>query len=255
MVYQIGYEACKPDHRFGPCIRDFYVFHFVVSGKGFFKVRNRTFPLQKGDAFLVPAGMIFEYYADPADPYEYYWVGFNSVNAEEIMQNIGFLAGDNYVWHADDFEAMKALMVELCDYDERFKQNYLCILGKFYALLGYLAKNNPIFEGSNATSSLMNKLVLFVENNYADDISVEEMAEYVNLHRSNVYRLFKNVYNTSPQKFLVDYRIDRALYLLKNSQMSIKEIAYATGFSTPSYFCKMFKKKHFKTPQEARKLL
>ena len=97
--------------------------------------------------------------------------------------------------------------------------------------------------------------MLFIENNYADDITVETMAEYVNLHRSNVYRLFKCAYNTSPQKFLADYRIDRALYLLKNSQMSIKEIAYATGFSDPSYFCKMFKKKHLKTPQEARKLL
>lgn len=254
MIYQLGYEACKPDHAFGACIRDFFVFHFVVSGKGFFKVKNKTYNLKRGDGFLVPAGMVFEYYADPNDPYEYYWVGFNSVNSEEIMQNLGFLTDDIYVRHADDFEKMKSLMVELCGGDDCDGQNYLTILGRFYNLLGYLAKNNPVF-GSGKTSTIMNKLVLFVENNYADDISIESMAEYVNLHRSNVYRLFKSVYNTSPQKFLADYRIDRALYLLKNSELSIKEIAYATGFSNPSYFCKMFKKKHLKTPQEARKLL
>lgn len=255
MIYQIGYEKCKSDHRFGPCIRDFYVFHFVVSGRGYFKVKDKVFELKKGDGFLVPAGILFEYYAEPSDPYEYYWVGFNGVNSEEILQNLGFLKDDCYVRPAEDFETMKQFMVDLCDYDENVKQNYLRILGDFYKVLGYLSNNNPIFEASTSSSSIMKKLMLFIENNYADNITVENMAEYVNLHRSNVYRLFKCVYNTSPQKFLADYRIDRALYLLKNSQMSIKEIAYATGFSDPSYFCKMFKKKHLKTPQEARKLL
>ncbi len=254
MIYQIGYEACRPDHSFGPCIRDFYVLHFIVSGRGYFKVKGSVFELKKGDCFIVPAGCVFEYYAEPTDPYEYYWVGFNGVNSEEIMQNLGFL-NDCYVRPAEDFDTMKQLMVELCDYDENSKQNYLHILGNFYTVLGYLADKNPIFEASASSSSIMKKLMIFIENNYADDITVENMAEYVNLHRSNVYRLFKNSYNTSPQKFLADYRIDRALYLLKNTRMSIKEIAYATGFADPSYFCKMFKKKHLKTPQEARKLL
>ena len=204
---------------------------------------------------MVPAGVLCEYYTEASDPYEYYWVGFNGVNSEEIMQNLGFLKDDRYVRPAEDFDTMQRLMVELCDYDECSKQNYLRILGNFYNVLGYLSENNPIFEGGTSSSSIMKKLMLFIENNYADDITVENMAEYVNLHRSNVYRLFKYAYHTSPQKFLADYRIDRALYLLKNTQMSIKEIAYATGFSDPSYFCKMFKKKHLKTPQEARKLL
>ena len=118
MIYQIGYEKCKSDHRFGPCIRDFYVFHFVVSGRGYFKVKDKVFELKKGDGFLVPAGILFEYYAEPSDPYEYYWVGFNGVNSEEILQNLGFLKDDCYVRPAEDFETMKQLMVDLCDYDE-----------------------------------------------------------------------------------------------------------------------------------------
>ena len=165
MLYQIGYEACRPDHSFGPCIRDFYVLHFIVSGKGYFKVKDKVFELKKGDSFLVPARVVFEYCADPSDPYEYYWVGFNGVNSEEIMQNIGFLKNDSYVIPAKDFNVMKRLMVELCDYEENSKQNYLRILGSFYNVLGYLSDNNPIFEASTSSNSIMQKLMIYIENN------------------------------------------------------------------------------------------
>ena len=68
-IYQIGYEKCEPTHFFGPTIRDFYVLHFLVSGKGEDQVRGRTIPLKKGDCFLVIPNEPIFYRADPEDPY------------------------------------------------------------------------------------------------------------------------------------------------------------------------------------------
>ena len=67
-IYQIGYEKCEPTHFFGPTIRDFYVLHFLVSGKGEYQVRGRTIPLKKGDCFLVIPNEPIFYRADPEDP-------------------------------------------------------------------------------------------------------------------------------------------------------------------------------------------
>ena len=60
-------SKCEPTHFFGPTIRDFYVLHFLVSGKGEYQVRGRTIPLKKGDCFLVIPNEPIFYRADPED--------------------------------------------------------------------------------------------------------------------------------------------------------------------------------------------
>ena len=52
-VYNVGYQLCDAGYQWGPGIRDHYLIHYVISGKGTYEVNNETHSLSAGDAFLV----------------------------------------------------------------------------------------------------------------------------------------------------------------------------------------------------------
>ena len=54
-----GYENCAPEHSYGPCARDYYMIHYVVSGKGKFKTGEKTYSLTAGDMFLFSPRAVF----------------------------------------------------------------------------------------------------------------------------------------------------------------------------------------------------
>ena len=64
-----GTEACTPGHHFGPAMRDYYKIHYVLNGKGTFEVAGKTYPLQKGQGFLIVPHSVVHYKADQDDPW------------------------------------------------------------------------------------------------------------------------------------------------------------------------------------------
>ena len=83
-VYNVGFQKCDPLYQWGPGIRDHYLIHYIISGKGYYKIKNTTFTLQTGDSFLVYPNTEVLYFADETDPWEYAWVGFTGSDASMI---------------------------------------------------------------------------------------------------------------------------------------------------------------------------
>ena len=52
-VYNVGFQRCDSLYQWGPGIRDHYLIHYIISGKGFYKIGKRTYELQAGGSFLV----------------------------------------------------------------------------------------------------------------------------------------------------------------------------------------------------------
>ena len=68
-----GYETCKNSYGYGPATRLNWVFHFIVSGKGFFQINNKQYTLTSGMMFVIPPFAETYYEADAEDPWEYIW--------------------------------------------------------------------------------------------------------------------------------------------------------------------------------------
>lgn len=88
-LYQCGFQHCAPLHSFGPAIRDHYLIHCVLSGKGTFQVGERKFPLSAGQGFLIHPDISTTYTADATDPWYYCWVGFGGDGCAAIMSQCG----------------------------------------------------------------------------------------------------------------------------------------------------------------------
>lgn len=112
----------------------------------------------------------------------------------------------------------------------------------------------PEESDPTAVSLFITRFKDVVEARLTDsDISVEDLAEDMNLSRVQLYRKVKAVTGSSPVELLRTARLNRAYQLLLTTDKSVSEVAYAVGFTAPSYFTKCFKEEYGMVPGDVRK--
>lgn len=136
-----GHQKCEPSQRWGKGVREQFILHFIVSGKGTYITPEGSFSLSAGDVFLIRPLTEIEYFADNDDPWEYYWVNFGGSDADAILGKTDFSASSP-VMHgcgADVAAAMENILS--CPAKELFENVELT--GRLYILLSLLIKNPP----------------------------------------------------------------------------------------------------------------
>lgn len=94
------------------------------------------------------------------------------------------------------------------------------------------------------------KAILYIKQNYDKSICLNELGKFVGYTPNHFQRIFTDITGISPQKYLENVRIKNAKFLLSQNELSVADIAFACGFSSQSYFSKIFKKLTLITPNE-----
>lgn len=97
------------------------------------------------------------------------------------------------------------------------------------------------------------QMIEFLQKNYQKKFDLDELCAHVNLSRSACCRYFKKMMNMSISDYILEYRMSQALFMLGNSDKSITEIAFQSGFSSTSYFITRFREKMGMTPLEYKR--
>jgi AraC-like DNA-binding protein len=100
----------------------------------------------------------------------------------------------------------------------------------------------------------LSPILEYVERNYADPITLKEAASVAKMSVPQFVRLFKKVAGMSFVSYLTHVRLSRSVRLLKESSLTIAEVAYQVGFSDQSYFDRRFKAAFNQTPRDFRLL-
>ncbi|WP_312093100.1 AraC family transcriptional regulator [Niallia sp.] len=100
----------------------------------------------------------------------------------------------------------------------------------------------------------INKAIAFIQANLEDELSVPKIAEEVGINKSYLHQLFKDYTSYSIGDFISKKRLERACFLLINSNKSITEIAFQAGFNSRQYFSNTFEKNFSMPPRDYRKL-
>ncbi len=116
-------------------------------------------------------------------------------------------------------------------------------------LESYLSDTYFISKKENQS---IKRAVDYITQNYGEDISLEDVADHIQINPSYLCVLFKKNIGMTFSHFLNKIRIDKAKQLLENTEYSVMEIAVACGFSDQSYFTKVFKKYTGVTPKKYR---
>lgn len=258
-LYQFGCEQCEPAHSFGPAARNHYLFHYVISGTGTLmaddsKGNTKTYSVKSMQGFMIFPGQITTYIADKELPWEYVWVEFDGLRAKSIVESAG-LTMDTPIYHAQSKSLREDMMNEMLYMTQNRESSPFHLIGHLYMFLDYMMRSSAgtnIQKGSQLRDFYIHEALNFMEHNFQNDISVEDVATVCGLNRSYFGKIFKQAVGKSPQEFLLSYRMAKATELLKLTQLSIGDISQAVGYDNQLHFSRAFKNIYGMSPREWR---
>lgn len=251
-VYNVGFQKCDALYQWGPGIRDHYLIHYVISGEGTYAVKGKSFHLHAGDTFLVYPNTEVTYFADQKNPWEYCWVGFTGSDASIILNATDFTRDHPVIFNTPMGEDIKREFLHIYDARGNEFKHAVEMTGRLYTALALFMHSATQSHTRTSTNQYVQKGIEFISANYSYPISIEDIASYVGLSRSHLFRSFEQVLGQSPKEYLTDFRMKQACYLLEHSELSITAIAISVGFDNSLYFSKTFHKRKGMSPKEYR---
>ena len=114
----------------------------------------------------------------------------------------------------------------------------------------YKTKNKP--EADPEIADAVNTIKKYLESHYSEVITRKKIEELVHLNQDHINREFKKQTGYTLMEYVQHYRILMAKKMLRETTLSISEISIRTGYDSPAYFSKIFKKQTERTPLEYR---
>lgn len=254
-VYNAGYEKCHPGYQWGPGVRDHYLIHHIIRGKGCYTIEERTYHLGAGDTFLLFPNVESNYCADMDEPWEYAWVGFAGNDAYSMIANTDFSKENPVLNQTGISEELFQKIRAVYEVNGNTFEDAVSMTGELYSLMGFLIKHSMRKEkNGNYQLGYVERARQYIAERYSYPITVEDVAAYTGVSRSYLFRLFRDMLKLSPKEYLLEYRIRQACQLLNQTELSVQSIAHSVGFEDNLYFSKVFKKYKNCTPSEYRSL-
>ncbi|WP_022759637.1 response regulator transcription factor [Butyrivibrio fibrisolvens] len=184
--------------------------------------------------------------------------GMNGLDAAQEIRHMGSDCSIIFLTAFNEFDyARKAISVHALEYLLKPCDDKELVLSVEEAI-----RVRKLHEGSSKIeafedaelrkSSTADAILKYIEGHFADELSVQVMAEKFAYSEVYFCRLFKQHFGESFVSFLTDYRIGKAVELLQTTKMSVKDIGRAVGYEDSNYFTKVFKRVMKVIPSEFR---
>lgn len=258
-LYQFGWEQCAPSHSFGPAARNHYLFHLCLSGTGTLIAENSrgesiTYQVKSGQGFMMFPHQICTYIADREIPWEYAWIEFDGLRAKETIELAG-VSRDQPIYkarHKDIAEIMKSEMLYIVNHKDASSFH---LIGHLHLFIDSFIRSSSGMQSRQSNTLrdfYIKEAISFIEQNFQNDITVEDIAYSCGLNRSYFGKIFHENMGKSPQEFLISYRMTKAAELLKLTKLSIADIGNAVGYPNQLHFSRAFKNVYGISPRQWR---
>ena len=253
-VYNAGYQKCEPEYQWGPGVRDHYCIHHILSGSGTYSTGSFSRKLSAGDTFILYPGVELEYRADREEPWEYAWAGFMGADAASIIRSTDFSKESPYILSGSiPEEKIRNGLERIYQAKGNTYEASVAMTGELYSLLAvFMHYSTRRDREKDVRLGYVEKAQSYIGTNYSYPVTVEDIAAYVGISRSHLFRSFQDYVGRSPKEYLTEYRIKQACHLLKETGLSVSAIAYSVGFENNLYFSKAFRKQKGVSPSEYR---
>ncbi len=246
-----GSQDCSPSYSYGPAVRDHYVIHFVSRGLGYLNMQGKTYTVRAGEFFYIPPDTLAYYEADAEDPWFYTWVGMKGNILPGFFKKTG-LSSENPIGKFTP--ELLGLAGDIFKNRKERDNDSLAAVGRLYMFLDCFER---LFVRSkvshNQAAEYVELAVYYIEKQLHTSISVSDIADRIGIDRSYLCSVFKKELNCSPQKYILERKMDKAKYFLSSTTGNVKYIALSLGYEDQFVFSRAFKAKTGVSPSEWRK--
>ena len=248
-----GWEKCGATHSYGPAVRNYYMLHFILKGQGHYYLNNKHYKLNENQCFLTEPGTVTLYKAEPTNPWTYTWICFNGDYVPHLLKQSN-LNTDNPIINLSCNQTIYEIIKEMLSYHQLTPANECYLQSKLYLIFAKLHEAlQSVYDKVELNNNFyVTKAIEYIEKNTFTNLSVNDIARYLNISRSHLYALFKQELNTSPQQFLTNAKIANARELLSKTKIPIYSVALSCGYKNAFAFSRAFKQVTNISPREYR---
>lgn len=228
---------------------------FVEKGKGKFVQGGKTYKLKSGEAIFTDSSIPYDHQSSGKDLWTIKYLSFDGPCMEGIV-NKYFERGGKISFKTSKASEYSQLLDEIFNYSSvtSYVRDML-INEKIASLLSLLMEDSwhKTYEEKEVKANICDDVKLWLDKNYTNQISLEEIAQKFNINKFYLSRIFKDKYGSTLIDYVTILRITQAKRLLRFSTMTIEEITETCGYSDSNYFTRIFKKTENTTPGAYRK--
>ncbi|MBI4025578.1 MAG: AraC family transcriptional regulator [Verrucomicrobia bacterium] len=259
-----GHAQTLPDWGIGYRGQGFLL-QSICRGKGWVTTNDRRFPADAGDLIFLDTHMPYEMEVNPRDPWEHYWVTFDSAIGHHWVEHMD--CNRCPIFHPSRPERVLRMFQRLCQFARRKPPGFegqmsVLIHGIVSDLFTEQAKERARGLDAAAAKARENlrlnsplavrKALNFIDNYHHMATSASKMVAESGVGRSRLFALFKKHVGRSPMFLLCDNRIHHARELLRHTNLPIKSISVQIGIEDVNYFSRLFRKKTGVSPRRYR---
>lgn len=242
---------------------------YVQKGTMCYKVNHMVYHLKEGDIVFNNSGALHSGTMENQKDCAYIPVTFdsrliygffqstvNSKYVDPVIQDSMLPAiciDQSEPWH----KPFREYLLRIIDLDEKKPDFYelditICLQSIWRLLLEHITYEPQASRENSLEYDRIKKILSYIEENYQNKITLNDIAGHIHLCESECTRLFKRHMNTTLFAFLQEYRIERSLEFLQ-ADLPVSAVADKAGFSDPNYYSKVFAKIKGCSPREYRK--
>lgn len=242
---------------------------YVQKGTMCYKVNHMVYHLKEGDIVFNNSGALHSGTMENQKDCAYIPVTFdsrliygffqstvNSKYVDPVIQDSllpAICIDQSEPWH----KPFREYLLRIIDLDEKKPDFYelditICLQSMWRLLLEHITYEPQASRENSLEYDRIKKILSYIEENYQNKITLNDIAGHIHLCESECTRLFKRHMNTTLFAFLQEYRIERSLEFLQDDQ-PVSAVADKAGFSDPNYYSKVFAKIKGCSPREYQK--
>jgi len=233
----------------------YYHWLHTLDGEGRFELFGDTFRLTKGQGVLLTPFTPHSYYP-ASDRWATIYLTFGGSAAPAIMESLGM--NTSIYYEEGDDQSFDDLFLDLLLRIERSPSHSdIEVSSDLYHFLMRLRKFGMINNGPSLSQYYrkLAPILHWMEQHLADNIGLQEIAEYANMGIHGLHELFQQAFDMSPYSYFLQMRLREAKrILLQHPNKALREVAEQTGFNDVSHFVATFRKKEGITPGKYREL-
>ena len=226
---------------------DYYVFEYVVKGKGYIETPEEKYTVEAGDFYFLNKLCYHIYYSDPDEPYEKIFLVLKGSFVDFLVSGYR-LSNSVYVKKCN----LDGLMTQIINHLSRegpinYDRLSVWVLEIFQQLFP------PPYQSKTNTNFIPEMIKNYIDAHINEKITLDDISNNLYISKSHIERTFKEEYNQTPLAYCANQKISQVASMLVTTNYSISHIAQQFGYSDVKYMSKAFKKIKGKTPMEYRR--